>query len=200
MFNGMGADYSLITTKEDAWEFFRKEAAKQGKTLKQFIDEDIRELLESAWHLQKLTGQPESLKTTWKLRIGEGEYICRDCGSRTFTLNYVHPNVGMFCSKCFGWKAWLKKSVVLKGFGGKLRKKKIIDAKEPVKGESGNKVAARNRVTSVEGLHSKRVLSKPSDEVLMTPSLHSQAPQQDEDSLTRPMPRFSHDAKGAEKK
>jgi hypothetical protein len=48
-------------TKEEAWEFFRKEAAKQGKTLKQFIDEDIRELLESAWHIQKLTGQSVKL-------------------------------------------------------------------------------------------------------------------------------------------
>ena len=47
-----------IETKEDAWAFFAKEAAKQGKTLKQFIDEDIRELLESAWHIQKTTGQP----------------------------------------------------------------------------------------------------------------------------------------------
>jgi hypothetical protein len=46
-----------IKTKEDAWAFFAKEAAKQGKTLKQFIDEDIRELLESAWHIQKLTGK-----------------------------------------------------------------------------------------------------------------------------------------------
>jgi len=47
-----------IETKEDAWTFFAKEATKQGKTLKQFIDEDIRELLESAWHIQKTTGQP----------------------------------------------------------------------------------------------------------------------------------------------
>jgi hypothetical protein len=48
----------MIETKEEAWEFFRQQAAKQGKTLKQFIDEDIRELLESAWHIQKMTGQP----------------------------------------------------------------------------------------------------------------------------------------------
>jgi hypothetical protein len=51
------------------------------------------------------------------------------------------------------------------------------------KGETGSKVG-NIQVTRVEGLHSKRVLSKPSDEVLITPSLHSQAPQQDEDNLT----------------
>ncbi len=45
-------------SKAEAWEVFRREAAKQGKTLQQFLDEDVRELLESAWHIQKLTGKP----------------------------------------------------------------------------------------------------------------------------------------------
>ena len=66
-----------IKTKEDAWAFFRRQAEKQGKTLKQFIDEDIRELLESAWHIQKLTGKP--LKIDDLVGVMNGEKKPEDC-------------------------------------------------------------------------------------------------------------------------
>ena len=58
------------------------------------------------------------------------------------------------------------------------------------KEKQGSKVA-NNRVTSVEGRHSLRVLGTPSDESLTSLSFHSQDPQQDADNLTRPIPLFS---------
>lgn len=52
---------------------------------------------------------------------------------------------------------------------------------------------ARRRVTRVEGRHSLRVLGTPSDESLTSLSFHSQDPQKDADSLTRPILLLSLD-------
>lgn len=46
-----------IRTREEAIVFLRSEAKRLGKSLEEFIDIDIRRVLETAWAIQQRTGK-----------------------------------------------------------------------------------------------------------------------------------------------
>ena len=51
-----------IEEKRKAYSYLREMAAKRGKTLEEFIDTDVRQILETAWKIQQRTGKPVPLK------------------------------------------------------------------------------------------------------------------------------------------
>ena len=51
----------MIQTKEEALAFLRSEAEKRGKTLEEFLQTDIRAILEAAWTLQNKLKRPISI-------------------------------------------------------------------------------------------------------------------------------------------
>jgi len=51
----------MTKTIEETLAFFRAEAEKRGKSIAQFIDTDIRQVLLKAWEIQQRTKKPVSL-------------------------------------------------------------------------------------------------------------------------------------------
>lgn len=47
--------------KAEAWARLEQLAKERGKTLKEFIDTDIKRMLEKAWDIQQRTGKPVSI-------------------------------------------------------------------------------------------------------------------------------------------
>ena len=47
--------------KAKAFAFLQAQAAKSGKTIEQWLEEDLRPILEKAWEIQQRTGKPVSI-------------------------------------------------------------------------------------------------------------------------------------------
>ena len=51
----------MTQSKEEAFAFLKAEAVKRGKTYEEFLNTDIKPMLEKAWEIQQRTGKPVSL-------------------------------------------------------------------------------------------------------------------------------------------